>query len=77
MSITTEMDKIYKRRREMGISQSELGKRANVSRNYISAIERGRVDNVSLFVLAKICAALRMEIKITVTSYEDILRGKI
>ena len=52
-------------RYRLGLSQSELAKAAGVSRNYISRIERGYIDNVSYKILQKICAklGLTMEIK--------------
>jgi len=53
---------IFVRRRRKGISQSELAKVASVSRNYISMIERGQMQNVSLKVIFSICSALDLDL---------------
>ena len=53
---------VYRRRKR--INQSELAKAANVSRNYISMIERGKIENVSLRVLINIFSALDLAIEI-------------
>ena len=53
---------VYRRRKR--INQSELAKAANVSRNYISMIERGKIENVSLRVLINIFSALDLTIEI-------------
>lgn len=49
---------VLKRRKEMNFSQEELARRADVSRNYISLIERGEASNVSINVLNQLATAL-------------------
>ncbi len=51
-------DQVFRRRRELGISQSSLAKLAGISRNYVSMIERGEAQNVSINVLNSLAAAL-------------------
>jgi transcriptional regulator with XRE-family HTH domain len=51
-------DKVRKLRRERGLSQRQLAGRAGVSRNYISLIERGEADNVTLNALGRLAEAL-------------------
>lgn len=48
---------VKKRRIEMGISQEELGLRANLDRTYISGVERG-VRNPSLTALVSLAEGL-------------------
>ena len=45
-----------------GWSQMELGFRADVNRNYISDLERGK-RNVSLMIIERIAIALEVEVK--------------
>ena len=45
-------------RRELGLDQKELGRRAGVSNSYISDIERERITNVGVEVLSSLSAAL-------------------
>ena len=46
------------RRKEKGLSQEELGKLANISRNYVSLIERGEANSISMKVINKLAVAL-------------------
>jgi DNA-binding XRE family transcriptional regulator len=55
---------LFFNRRKKKISQTELAKSANVSRNYISAIERGNIKNVSIGVFFSICAALDLVVEV-------------
>ena len=48
-------------RLEKGWSQMELGFRADVNRNYLSDLERGK-RNVSLMIIERIAIALEVEI---------------
>jgi XRE family transcriptional regulator of biofilm formation len=52
---------VLRRRREKGLSQQDLAGLANVSRNYISMIERGEVKNISVEVLVKLAKALNVD----------------
>ena len=49
-------------RREMGISQEELGFRCELHRTYISGVERG-VRNPTVSVIGQIAEALNVEPK--------------
>ena len=51
------MAKIAERRRRMGMSQRELGRRAGISDGYVSHLERG-FRNPSAHVLINLCNAL-------------------
>lgn len=51
---------IQKRRRELGLSQEELAKRAGLHRTYISEIER-RSRNLSVRILSQIATALNTD----------------
>lgn len=51
-------------RDRLHISQSELARRVGISRNYVSLIERGHIENVSLKVLYRICHHLGLNVKI-------------
>ena len=51
-------DYIKEKRLQLGISQGELAQAANVSRNYLSLLERGACGNISARKLAKIVSTL-------------------
>jgi DNA-binding Xre family transcriptional regulator len=51
-------------RDRLHMSQTELARLSGVSRNYISLIERGRAENISLKTLYKICYHLGLNIEI-------------
>lgn len=48
---------VLARRKEKGWSQEELGELAGVSRNYVSLIERGEADSVSIKVISQLAVA--------------------
>lgn len=54
--------KIRELRKKMGISQEELGFRANLHRTYIGSIERGE-QNISIDNIHKIAKALKVSPK--------------
>jgi len=57
-SILTEFgDRVRQLRKELGLSQEQLGEACDLDRTYISGIERG-IRNVSLKNIAAISAAL-------------------
>jgi transcriptional regulator with XRE-family HTH domain len=60
-------DRIRVRRRELGISQEDLGYRSGLHRTYVGHLERGEV-NASLLNILKVAAALD-------TDAGDLLRG--
>ena len=49
---------VQAKRKERDISQTELGRLAGVSRNYISLIERGEANNISMKVVNQLAVAL-------------------
>lgn len=51
-------NKVKEYRKEQGMTQAELAKRANVCRPYLSAIESGKQTRISNIVMLKIAAAL-------------------
>lgn len=48
---------VFARRKEKGWSQEELGELAGISRNYVSLIERGEADSVSMKVIHQLAVA--------------------
>ena len=62
-------------RAELGISQSELATRANVSRPIISALELGR-GNPTLSVLKKLAAALGCDVGNLLTTVQGVAPSK-
>jgi len=49
---------VQAKRKERNLSQTELGELAGVSRNYISLIERGEANNISMNVINQLAVAL-------------------
>jgi transcriptional regulator with XRE-family HTH domain len=49
---------VLDRRKKLGLSQGALADQAGISRNYVSLIERGEADNVSVNVLNQLATAL-------------------
>ena len=47
------------------LSQSKLAEKAGVSRNYISKIEQGHTDQVTLKIIIKLFQALGLEMRVT------------
>jgi transcriptional regulator with XRE-family HTH domain len=55
-----------------GLSQEELGYRADLHRNYVGAIERGEI-NPTFRVLLKLECGLGIPLSELMTRYEDLL----
>lgn len=51
-------------RRDGNLSQEQLAKIAGVSRNYISMIERGEAENVSIEIIRKLAEGLGVKIEV-------------
>lgn len=49
---------VKKRRQELELSQESLAAQANISRNYLSLIERGEARNISMGVLSQLAKVL-------------------
>lgn len=60
---------VKQRRTELGISQEELGLRANLDRTYISGVERG-VRNPSLTALVSLADGLGISVSVLLTGLE-------
>lgn len=60
-------DRVRARRRELGVSQEELGDLAGLHRTYVGHLERGEI-NPSLINILKVAAALDLDAA-------DLIRG--
>lgn len=49
---------VLRRRKSLGLSQTALARQAELSRNYVSLIERGEAGNISISVLERLADAL-------------------
>ena len=49
---------VLAKRKEKGWSQRQLGQIADISRNYVSQIERGEAESISIKVINKLAIAL-------------------
>ena len=61
---------VRQRRTELGISQEELGLRANLDRTYISGVERG-VRNPSLTALVSLADGLGISVSFLLSDLEE------
>ncbi|MCP4423538.1 MAG: helix-turn-helix transcriptional regulator [Chloroflexi bacterium] len=58
MDVKTLGEQVFVYRRKLGLSQGKLADLAEISRNYVSLIERGEAQNVSLNIVNQLAAAL-------------------
>lgn len=65
-------EKIYRIRKSRGLTLSELAERANVSKSYLSNIERNVNQNPSIQVVEKLAAVLGVEFTILVEANSEI-----
>ncbi|WKZ52677.1 MAG: helix-turn-helix transcriptional regulator [Anaerolineales bacterium] len=49
---------VQTKRREKNLSQAELGNLVGISRNYVSLIERGEAENISMKIVNQLAVAL-------------------
>lgn len=63
MDAKTIGDNVRNLRKEKKLSQEKLAELANVSRNYISMIERGEADNFSDDIIQKLAWGLEVSIE--------------
>lgn len=66
---------VRKRRRELGLSQEDLGFRSGLHRTYISEIERG-LKSPSLRTIYAIAKALQVSVSLLVLETEKILAAE-
>ncbi len=69
-------DLIRQRRKEIGLSQEDLGFESGLHRTYIGSIERGET-NLSLENMAVIAIALRCEIKDLIPNIKTIRKNHL
>lgn len=62
--LTSVGDRIASRRKELGISQSDLATNARVSRATLDALENGRSSEIGFSRITKILTALGLELRI-------------
>jgi len=71
---------VARRRRERGLSQHELARRAGVGRSTIAALETGRLPELGYAKLASILAVLGLDVRITEADLRrptfDVLRAE-
>lgn len=60
-SLQVDRERLQKRRRRAGLSLSDLARKAEISPQYMSMIERGRRRSVSAATYNRIIAALEIE----------------
>ncbi|MEC0664805.1 helix-turn-helix transcriptional regulator [Priestia flexa] len=65
-------EKIYRIRKSRGLTLSELAERANVSKSYLSNIERNVNQNPSIQVVEKLATVLGVEFTILVEGNSEI-----
>lgn len=53
---------VLQKRKEKGLSQTELSKIVGISRNYVSQIERGEAHGISMRILNQLAVALGVSI---------------
>jgi transcriptional regulator with XRE-family HTH domain len=58
MNLKELSHRVAKTRKQLGLSQEGLAKRAHMSRNYISLIERGIATNVTATMIGNLASAL-------------------
>lgn len=72
MTMIAELPNLIRaRRRELGLSQAELARKASVSRTTLSHVEQGKASHAQLNVLARIMAAVDLSPRLTGRSGPD------
>jgi XRE family transcriptional regulator, master regulator for biofilm formation len=62
---------IYNYRMKRGLTLSDLAERANISKSYLSTIERNLNHNPSIYVIDRIAKVLNVELKTLLAADED------
>jgi transcriptional regulator with XRE-family HTH domain len=63
------------RREQLGLSQQELGRRAKLHRTYVSEIENGVRDNLSMKLLYRLASALELTAAMLLLKVESACRS--
>jgi transcriptional regulator with XRE-family HTH domain len=61
MTMKTFAQQVHDRRKQEGLSQAKLAEQLNISRNYLSQIERGQSTNLSWQLREKLSAILGLK----------------
>lgn len=62
---------IYQRRTQLGLTQAELARRANVSRQWLVAVERGK-DTAEVGRLLAVVRVLGLQLELTPATGHDL-----
>ncbi|XZF76226.1 helix-turn-helix domain-containing protein [Bacillus sp. AL-1R] len=65
---------IHKIRKKRGITLSDLAEQANISKSYLSNIERELNDNPSIQVMEKISSVLKVDLQILLADSSDFTK---
>jgi transcriptional regulator with XRE-family HTH domain len=59
---------IAQKRKQLGLSQAELARKASIGRSTLDALENGRIGELGYSKITKILSALGLELKLQETS---------
>lgn len=62
---------IHEIRKKKGLTLSELAERANISKSYLSNIERSLNKNPSIYIIKKLAVVLNIDIKELLTDLKE------
>ena len=78
LDLTTVGDAIAENRKKLKLSQTELSRRAGISRATLDALENGRAGELGFSKVSKLLAALGLELKLqTASSHRPTLEELI
>jgi XRE family transcriptional regulator, master regulator for biofilm formation len=61
--------KIHEIRKKKGLTLTEVAERANISKSYLSNIERDLNQNPSIFIIKKLSMVLDVDVKVLLNPY--------
>lgn len=64
LSMATIAEEIARKRKELGLSQSALAKRAHIGRSTLDALENGRMGELGYTKINNILSALGLELRL-------------
>ncbi|MDE3105818.1 MAG: helix-turn-helix domain-containing protein [Acidobacteriota bacterium] len=64
LPIATIAEKIARKRKELGLSQSALAKKAHIGRSTLDALENGRMGELGYTKINNILSALGLELRL-------------